>query len=70
MFLNNNFMAKNKELQAKYKEEGKKRMILRKKARLAKYIQNVQNPPWWKRRFICEMGYSECERRGHCNGDC
>lgn len=20
--------------------------------------------------FICEMGYSNCELRGYCNGDC
>lgn len=30
---------------------------------------------WGRRRlqgkvYTCEMGYSECELRGYCNGDC
>ena len=29
------------------------------------------NNRWRRRRgFQCEMGYSDCEARGWCNGDC
>lgn len=41
------------------------------KARL--HLNNVKRHErnrWRKKKFSCEMGYGECERRGFCNGDC
>lgn len=33
---------------------------------LASLRRKVRHP----KHFECEMGYSDCERRGYCNGDC
>jgi len=60
-------MAKSKEFEAEYKAEGLRRM----KERKAKRLHNFLNPPSWKYRgWQCEMGYSDCNLRRYCNGDC
>ena len=39
-------------------------------------LKNGRNSISWGRRKLqyriweCEMGYSDCEQRGYCNGDC
>lgn len=58
-------MAKNKEFEKKYKEEGKRRMKLRKQKRLERIAS-----PSRRGRFVCDMDYDECNLRGYCNGDC
>lgn len=61
-----------------------KRSFLRKKKRIEKDLQYINLIPidssyktisWGRKKFQgrifeCEMGYSACEERGYCNGDC
>lgn len=58
-------MAKDKEFEKKYKEEGIRRIKIRQQNRK---LQRKRN--WRYCHFQCEMGYSDCERRGYCNGNC
>ncbi len=64
-------------------EKKKKRKFLRKAKRIEKdrsYLQTAFNydrysMSWGRRKqkglvYSCEMGYSDCEERGYCNGDC
>ena len=59
------------------------RAYRRKGKRIAKdktYLQTANNYDrysisWGRRKqqgrvYTCEMGYSDCEARGYCNGDC
>ena len=39
------------------------------------FINGKSGPSWGRRKlngrvFTCEMGYSDCELSGYCNGDC
>ena len=65
------------------REKRLERAFRRKQKRIAKdqeYLNIAKNNgknslSWGRRRFqgrvnVCEMGYSACELRGYCNGDC
>ena len=71
-------MAKDKEQEARYKAEGKRRSDLRKKERLRRWIEDSRYRPgsgMYERRVengeiqTCEWGNSRCDLYG-CNGDC
>lgn len=71
-------MAKNKEQEALYKAEGKRRMIIRKEKRMNHFIYEGKGYPGsarYERRVAmglqqtCEWGSARCDLYG-CNGDC
>lgn len=71
-------MAKNKETEKLYKEEGLRRIKLRKKKRLANWLDNAkykigsgmyEHLVEQGQISTCELGSSRCDLYG-CSGDC
>lgn len=67
-----------REEKVRMKQERSLRRIQKRIEKDVKYIQRCgseRGMSWARRRYLgriheCEMGYSDCELRGYCNGDC